>query len=472
MIKPHWIQLIRIFYLIARYNLDEIFLHIPYCRRLYFLRWCNPYYIFYNRFIPRGKRLTYALQQAGPLFIKFGQMLSTRQDILPKDIIDHLVTLQDQAPPFSSKIAMQLIKKALNAEISAVFSEIDSAPLASASIAQVHTATLHNGDTVIIKILRPNIHALLERDLAFLQWGANFFERRIKKITSLVDEIELTIKKEVNLINEAAHAEQLKENLHLHHARYAQYDNAVFIPKVYWEYSSENMLIMQRIYGTPIMDISAIQAAGVNLHGLAEKCVAIFFTQIFHDNYFHADLHPGNIFINVARAEFPVIELVDFGIVGSLPLKDRRYIAENMAALVDKDYRKVAKLHLESGWIPSHVPEIAFAHAIKTVCEPILNKSLKDISLAQLILGLIQAARQYEIQLQPQLLLLQKTLLNIESLCRHLDPDFIIWDVTQPILKQWLREQIGPKAVISFIRKQLPRIIRLVLSQADNNTYY
>ena len=269
----------------------------------------------------------------------------------------------------------------------------------------------------------------------------------------------------MNLINEAAHAEQLKENLQLYHARYAQYGDAVFIPKVYWEYSSENMLIMQRIYGLSIMDISGITAAGVNLHALAKKCVAIFFTQIFHDNYFHADLHPGNIFINVARSEFPMIELVDFGIVGSLSLKDRRYIAENMAALVDKDYRKVAKLHLESGWIPSHVPEIAFAHAIKKVCAPILNKSLKDISLAQLILGLIQAARQYEIQLQPQLLLLQKTLLNIESLCRHLDPDFIIWEVTQPILKQWLREQIGPKAVVSFIKNQLPKIIRELLSQ-------
>ncbi len=461
MIKLHWIQFIRIFYLIFRYNLDEFLLQVPYCKRLYFLRWCNPYYIFSNRFIPRGKRLTCALQKAGPLFIKFGQILSTRQDILPKDIIDYLVTLQDQVPPFSSKIAMQLIKKELNTDISTVFSEIDNIPLASASIAQVHAASLHNGNAVIIKILRPNIHALLERDLAFLQWGAKFFEHRINKISSLTDEIETTIKQEVNLINEAAHAEQLKENVK---ANRAKNNNTIFIPTIYWEYSSENMLVMERIYGLPIMNVATIKAAGVDLHTLAEKCVAVFFTQIFHDNYFHADLHPGNIFINVTQPESPVIELVDFGIVGSLPLKDRRYIAENMAALVDKDYRKVAKLHRESGWVPLHVPEIAFAHAIKKACEPILNKSLKDISLAQLLLGLLQAAKQYEIQLQPQLLLLQKTLLNIESLCRHLDPDFNIWEVTQPILKQWLREQIGPQAVINFMRKQLPKMIRELLS--------
>ena len=452
MIKPHFIQFIRIFYLIFRYNLDEFLLPIPYCRRLYFLRWINPFYVFSNRFISRGKRLTLALQKAGPLFVKFGQILSTRQDILPKDIVNYLVALQDKVPPFSSKIAMQLIHSRSH------FSHINYTPIASASIAQVHAATLQNGHHVVIKILRPNIRKLLARDIAFLRWGAKFIKfGGPNAIRGMIDEIEMTLKQETNLVNEAAHAEQLKENANANHA------TSLFIPTIYWDLTTENILVMERIYGLPIMDVAAIKAAGVNLHALAKKCVEIFFTQMFQDNYFHADLHPGNIFINVTQPEFPVIELVDFGIIGSLPLKDRRYIAENMAALIDKDYRKVARLHRESGWIPAYVPEIAFAHAIEKVCAPILNKSLKDISLAQLLLGLIQAAKHYEIQLQPQLLLLQKTLLNIESLCRHLEPDFNIWDVTQPILKRWLRDQMGPMAMINFLKNNLPMLIRNII---------
>ena len=447
------LKFIRIFYLIFRYNLDEFLLQVPYFRRLYFLRWVNPFYVFSNRFIPRGKRLTIALQKAGPLFIKFGQILSTRQDILPKDIVSQLVQLQDDVPPFSSKIAMQLIHEHPN------FSHVNYTPIASASIAQVHAATLHNGDHVVIKILRPKIRELLARDIAFLRWGAKFLKPWSPKvINGMIDEIEMTIKQEINLVNEAAHAEQLKENAKTNH------EMSLFIPTIYWDFTTENILVMERIYGLPIMEVAAIKSAGVNLNFLAKKCVEVFFTQIFQDNYFHADLHPGNIFINVTRPEFPVIELVDFGIVGSLPLKDRRYIAENMAALIDKDYRKVAKLHRESGWIPAYVPEIAFAHAIQKVCAPILNKSLKDISLAQLLLGLIQAAKNYEIQLQPQLLLLQKTLLNIESLCRHLDPDFNIWEVTQPILKRWLKDQMGPMAIFNFLKEKLPQMIRELLS--------
>lgn len=452
MMKHHLTQFIRLFYLIFRYNLDEFLLQVPVFKHFYFLRWCNPFYVFSNRFIPRGQRLALALQEAGPLFIKFGQILSTRHDILPKDMIDHLVTLQDKVPPFSPKLAKQLI------QFQSHFSHINYSPIASASIAQVHAATLHNGDPVVIKILRPKIRSLLARDIAFLRWGAKFIKLgKPGAIHSMIDEIEITLKQETNLVNEAAHAEQLKENTNIHRTR------ALFIPAVYWDLTTENMLVTERIYGVPIMNIAEMESAGVNLNALAKKCVEIFFAQIFEDNYFHADLHPGNIFVNVKHPESPVIELVDFGIVGSLPLKDRRYIAENMAALIDKDYRKVAKLHHESGWIPPHVPEIAFAHAIKKVCDPILNKALKDISLAQLLLGLIQAAKHYEIQLQPQLLLLQKTLLNIESLCRHLDPDFNIWDVTQPILKRWLREQIGPMAVIHFLKNNLPIVIRNII---------
>jgi ubiquinone biosynthesis protein len=437
--------------LTLRYSLDELFLQIPLCKKLYFLHWLNPFYFFYNRFIPRGKRLTSALQKAGPVFIKFGQMLSTRQDFLPKDIIQHLIRLQDKVPPFPSKIAHQLIDKETNNNTRTIFSHIANMPLASASIAQVHAATLKNGTEVVIKILRPNIQQALARDLALLHWGAKFFK---PWGTSLVTEIETTLKQEINLINEAAHAQKIKENSE------ARKCTDILIPTLYWEYCTEHMLVMERIYGTPIMDVAALHEAKVDPSLLAKKCVTVFFRQIFQDNYFHADLHPGNIFINITQPSQPVIELVDFGIVGSLPLKDRRYIAENMTALIDKDYRKVARLHRESGWTPPYVPEIAFAYAIQKVCEPILNKALKDISLAQLLLGLLQAARQYEIQLQPQLLLLQKTLLNIESLCRHLDPQFNIWDTIQPILENWLRQQMCPIATMTTLVKYVFTFIK------------
>lgn len=455
--KPHWIQTLRIIYLVYRYNLDEFFLRAPYLKKISFLRWLNPFYLFSNRFIPRGQRLTLALQKAGPLFVKFGQILSTRHDLLPKDMIEHLIRLQDQVPPFSSKTALTLIDANVGVEN---FSHIETTPLASASIAQVHAATLKNGDQVVIKILRPNIAQLLKRDIALLRFIAKKLERRMQKSNKqispllMVDEIDIMLNLEINLINEAAHAEQLKENVK------TNYRKNVYIPKIHWDYCSENILTLERIHGIPMMNISAIEASSVNRNRLAKECVDIFFTQIFHDNYFHADLHPGNIFINATQPENPIIELVDFGIVGSLPLKDRRYIAENMAALIDKDYRKVARLHRESGWIPNYVSEIAFSYAIQKVCSPILDKPLKDISLAQLLLGLIQAAKRYEIQLQPQLLLLQKTLLNIESLCRHLDPDFNIWEVAQPILKKWLREQLGPRAIFNLLKTQLPRLMR------------
>lgn len=433
-----FLQAIRLFSLCLRYSLEECLLK----KRHHFLLWLNPCYFCYNRFIPRGKRLQQALEKAGPLFIKFGQILSTRQDFLPKDILEHLSKLQDKVAPFSAKIAERMIRAETNNIADSIFSHIDHQALASASIAQVHEAVLHNGDRVVIKLLRPNIQKALARDLALLLWGASIF---IPRSLALIHEIEATLKQEINLINEAAHADKLRENAQ------ARNSTEIYIPKIYWDYSSINMLVMERIDGVSIMNTEKLKEAGVNLHLLANTCVKNLFTQIFQDNYFHADLHPGNIFINLIDPKKPVIELVDFGIVASLAAKDRRYIAENIVALIDKDYRKVARLHHESAWLPRHVPEIAFAHAIQKVSEPILNKALKDISLAQLLLGLLQAARQYDIQLQPQLLLLQKTLLNIESLCRHLDADFNIWACIQPILKDWLRQQICPIATLQSL---------------------
>ncbi len=434
------LHVLRLACLFLYYNLGEFVLSERY--RLFL--WLNPMYVVYHRFIPRGKRLTCALQKAGPIFIKFGQILSTRQDLLPPDIIDHLTKLQDKVPPFSSKIAQQIIRQETQNKVSEIFNHIDDQPLASASIAQVHSAILKNGKQVVIKILRPKIQQALARNLAVLHWGAKFFKPWGRL---LIAEIELTLNKEINLINEAAHAEQMKENV------VASQKTDVYIPSIYWDYSTENMLVIERIYGISIMNVAKLQASGVNLHDLARLCVTSFFSQIFQDNYFHADLHPGNIFVNISQPKQPVIELVDFGIIGFLPLKDRRYIAENMAAMIDKDYRKVARLHRESGWIPSHIPEIAFAHTMEKICGPILNKSLKDISLAQLLLGLLQAAKQYQIQLQPQLLLLQKTLLNIESLCRHLDINFNIWETIHPILKKWLQQQLCPITKLKKLAK-------------------
>lgn len=520
--KSHWIQHIRIIYLVMRYNLDEFFTPIPALKTLYFFRYFNPWYIFSNRFTPRGKRLTTALQKAGPLFIKFGQILSTRQDILPADIIEHLTQLQDNVAPFNAKAALHKIQSELGKEKYQQFKHIEATPLASASIAQVHAATLQDGANVVIKILRPHIQKQVERDLSFLRFGAKLLEKKIKKQqhkqTSpvlMVDEVAKMIYQEINLLNEAANAEKLQETISKNtneekssikqkikqaisaffdcvsegcadHGRYgAQIQGWMFpkntieegatvyrnpqihIPKIYWEYTTKNILTLQRIYGISITNIDKIKSAGVHCTKLATQCVTLFFTQIFYDNFFHADLHPGNIFVNIDNPAHPIIELVDFGIVGSLNLKDRRYIAQNMTALMEKDYRKAARLHRESGWIPEHINEIAFAHALQNICDPILDKPLKDISLAQLLLGLIRIAKQYEIQLQPQLLLLQKTLLNIESLCRLLDAEFNLWDVTQPMLKDWLREQLGLKAVFSLLRKQALKIIKNIFSDTE-----
>lgn len=452
MTKFYFLHLFRLYYLCLRYSLGEVILS----KRFHFLLWLNPFYLLSNRFIPRGKRLAYALQKAGPLFIKFGQILSTRQDILPEDITRSLVILQDKANPFSSKIARKIINQESNNLAHSIFKKIEHQSLASASIAQVHAATLNSGQEVVIKILKPNIKKLLIRDLALLHFGAKFFKPWGEK---LVAEIDLTLKQEVNLLNEAAHAQQLKENLE------KRQEKNVFVPKIYWEYCTENMLVIERIYGSPIMNIHQLKAMNINLHDLAKKCVESFFMQIFQDNYFHADLHPGNLFINTKDAKNPIIELIDFGIVGFLPFKDRRYIAENMTALIDKNYRKVAALHRESGWIPEYVPEIAFAYALEKICDPILNKPLKEISLAQLLLGLLRTAKQYEIQLQPQLLLLQKTLLNIESLCRHLDPNFNIWEIIQPILTDWLKNEMCP---IKIIKLMVKNVISLIKQQHDS----
>lgn len=425
------INLCRLVYLCLRYSLEEFLLK----DRYRYLLWINPYYIFYNYFIPRGRRLTLALQKAGPLFVKFGQILSTRGDLLPQNVIAELTKLQDQVPPAPKNCLQKIIQEEYRKHHNEIFQSIDKEPLASASIAQVHAATLHDGTSVVIKILRPNIKKQLHRDIKVLYWVANRFKPWGKK---MVEEIESTLTQEINLLNEAAHAEKIKENVQIRQSK------KLLIPKVYWDYSTEKMLVLERIYGIPILNISALEQAGISLAELAHQCIEIFFEQIFYDNYFHADLHPGNIFIDTTQAKKPVIQLVDFGIIGTLAFKDRRYIAQNMTALIDKDFREVARLHKEAGWTPTHIPEIAFAHALQRVCEPILNKPLKDISLAQLLLGLLQTAKNYEIQLQPQLLLLQKTLLNIESLCRHLDPNVNMWAVMQPILNTWLKQQLSP----------------------------
>lgn len=458
---------IRIFYLFFRYNLDEFFLFLPALKIVYYLRWTNPWYLFSNRFIPRGQRLALALQKAGPLFVKFGQILSTRQDLFSENTIQALTQLQDNVPCFRPKQALKIIKIELGPEKYRHFTEIETKPLAAASIAQVHTARLQDGTHVILKVLRPKIQQQLQHNLDFLQMGAAFLEKYWKKQHPhisphlLVREISTILSQEVDLRNDAAHAEQLRQ-----HALTLT-SGTLFIPRVYWEYTTKKIVTLERVYGVPILDLAALKQAGVRCRDLAKQCVTVFFTQIFHDNCFHADLHPGNIFINIQRPEAPVIELVDFGVVGSLSLKDRRYIAENMTAMMERDYRKVAQLHHESGWIPPYIAEIPFAYALKNICDPILDKPLKDISLSQLLLGLIHVAKQYEIQLQPQLLLLQKTLLSIESLCRHLADDFNLWEVSQPILKQWLQEQMGPRAVFRILRQHAKRLLRQFLAEEE-----
>jgi len=446
-------RIMRINYVLIRYNLDDIILSTPWFYPVRFLRYFNPWYWFLKNKVSRGERIRLALESLGPIFIKAGQIISTRRDLIPDDIAEELAKLQDQVPSFPGQIAIKTIEASLQAKLSDIFQEFNINALASASIAQVHSAKLLTGEAVVVKVLRPNIAAILDRDIDLLRTMANLADRywvdgRSFKPKEIVAEITQTLSDELDLMREAANASQLKRNFH--------YSKELYIPEIHWRYCRTNMIVMERIEGIPIHNIPALKAAGMNMKKIAERGVEIFFTQVFRDCFFHADMHPGNIFISTENCENPKFIAVDFGIVGSLNSKDQRYLAENLLAFFKRDYQKVAELHVASGWLPPSTRIDQFEGAIRAVCEPIFEKPLKEISFGHLLLRLFQTARRFNINIQPQLILLQKTLLNIEGVGRQIYPELDLWTTAAPFLEKWLKKQVGVKAFLRRVRENLP----------------
>ena len=450
MIRPNTLlRLIHINWVLVLHGLDEIVLKTHLFRPVRYLAFVTPSYWLKAKTEPRGVRIRRALEDLGPIYVKFGQALSTRKDLLPDDIADELVKLQDRVPPFANDIARGIIEKELGMSIAEAFAEFDPNPLASASVAQVHTAILHSGENVIVKVLRPDIEARIRSDIGLLYEVARFAERfwadaRRLRVMDVVAEFERTTLDELDLVREAANAAKLRRNF--------EKSNLIYIPEVHWPLTRQKVMVMERIYGIPVGDIEQLKAGGADFKLLAERGVEIFFTQVFRDNFFHADMHPGNIFVDLPDKYIAV----DFGIVGSLSLSDQRYLAENFLAFFNRDYRKVAEMHVESGWVASTTRIEEFESAIRSVCEPIFEKPLKDISFGQLLLRLFQTARRFDMHVQPQLVLLQKTLLNIEGLGRQLYPELDLWQTAKPFLEDWFHERLGPKAKIDKIIKQFP----------------
>ncbi len=416
-------------------------------------------------------RLRLALEQLGPIFIKFGQMLSTRKDLLDDELAAELAKLQDNVPPFPSHVAISIIEKELRQPVALVFGSFDTKPLASASIAQVHTATLKNGQEVVVKVVRPNIQLIINKDINLLLILARAIQRfhpegkRLHPV-QLVEDYRHTILDELDLQREAANTSQLRRNF--------IDSDLLYVPEVYWDFCSHNVLVMERIYGMPVTDIEALRAQGINMRTLAERGVEIFFTQVFRDSFFHADMHPGNIFVSYKDPEKPQYIGIDCAIIGSLSEFDQYYLARNLLAIFQRDYRLVAELHVECGWVPPHTRANDFEAAIRSVCEPIFEKPLGEISFGKLLLYLFQTARRFEMEVQPSLILLQKTLLNVEGLGRQLYPDLDLWSTAQPFLEEWLRERYSPKAMLKQLQRhapgwleQLPRIPDLVFERLN-----
>lgn len=459
-------RLIQINHILAKNGLDNVIVSLRLFAPLRFIVYLNPWNWFRKEQLTRGEALRKSIEELGPIFIKFGQALSTRPDILPPDIAEELSKLQDKVPPFASEKAMTIIEQAYGKSPHDIFAQFDSNALASASMAQVHAATLKTGEDVVVKILRPNMRRIIEQDLSIMYTIASLADRywpegKRLKPKEIVNEFEHTLLDELDLLREAANAAQLRRN----------FSNSplLYIPEVFWDYSHENIMVMERIHGIPVSDMSTLREYGINIKKLAERGVEIFFTQVFRDCFFHADMHPGNIFVSTAHPQEPQYICVDFGIIGTLNESDKRYLAENLLAFFNRDYRRVAQLHVQSGWVSRDTRVEEFESAIRTVCEPIFERPLKDISFAQLVLRLFQVARRFHMEVQPQLVLLQKTLLAIEGLGRQLYPDLDLWTTAKPFLEKWLREQIGPKALMQqlkqnlpFFSEQLPHMPRLI----------
>ena len=460
-------RVIKIFYVVLRFGLDEFllahestqWLQAP-LNILLFARDVSA---------PRAERLRLALEKLGPIFIKFGQMLSTRRDLIPTDIANELAKLQDQVPPFPSAQAIAVLESVYQKKLSEVFSSFDEIPIASASVAQVHFAVLPDGREVAVKILRPGILPVIEHDLALLDVCAGLIEflwadgKRLKP-KLVVEEFEKYLHDELDLMREAACASQLKRN-------FAK-SNLLLVPEMYWDWCSSNVIVMERMHGIPISRFDELISANINIAKLAADGVEIFYTQVFRDGFFHADMHPGNIQVALDGRYIAL----DFGIMGTLSDTDKNYLAQNFIAFFNRDYKRVAEVHLESGWVPPHTRVDELESAIRSVCEPIFDKPLREVSFGKVLLRLFQTSRRFGVEIQPQLVLLQKTLLNIEGLGLQLDPELDLWKTAKPWLERWMSEQVGWRGFVKSLKAEaplyaslLPQIPRLLHQRLNDN---
>jgi ubiquinone biosynthesis protein len=447
-------RLLQIQRVLVRHGLDEIILDTHLLRPLRYLFYLSPATWFERRKGgSRAERIRLALEELGPIFVKFGQALSTRRDMLSTELADELAKLQDRVPPFPGAEARAIAEQAYGRPLAEVFAQFDEEPLAAASIAQVHTARLGNGAEVVVKIVRPGVREKIELDIEVMYVIARLAHRysrdgyRLRPV-EVVREYEKTILDELDLMRQAANAAQLKRNF--------DGSDLLYVPAVHWDYCRPNVMVMERIHGVLVSNLDELRARGTNIQRLAENGVEIFFTQVFRHNFFHADMHPGNIFVQVEDPEHPRYAAVDFGIVGSLDARDQHYLAENFLAFFDHDYNRVARLHIDSGWVPAHVRVDELEAAVRTVCEPVFNKPLSEISFGQVLVRVFETARRFDMQVQPQLILLQKTLLQIEGLGRMLYPELDLWKTAQPILKEWGAERYSGRTLAQQLRRQLP----------------
>ena len=449
------LRLISINFTLARFGLDEVILSMHFFRPLYLLGLINPFNWFRSNELSQAQRMRLCIEELGPIFIKFGQMMATRRDLFGDEITNELEKLLDRVPPFPLQQARAIVEQQLGMPIEQAFKHFDDQQIASASIAQVYGAELHDGQQVIVKIVRPGIEAQIRKDIEVLMLLARMADRywseakRIKPV-QVVGEFETTILNELDLMREAANASELRRN----------FDGSadLYVPFVHWDYCRPKVMVMERISGIPISDIEGLKAQNINFESLSRKGVEIFFTQVFRHNYFHADMHPGNIFVSPETPEDPQYIAVDFGIMGSLSTSDQRYLAENFVAFFNRDYRRVAELHVDSGWVDRGTRIDEFEAAIRSVCEPMFQRPLAEISFGQLLLRLFQTARRFNMEIQPQLLLLEKTFLHIEGIGRQLYPELNLWDTAKPFLERWLSEQLGMRALVTGLKKNLPFI--------------
>jgi len=447
-------RLLKIYRVANRYRLGDLFGHFHQARLLSLVLSMPLPPADNLSSLNRGQRLRLVLEELGPIFIKFGQLLSTRRDMVPEDIADELASLQDNVPPFGEEAARTLIENALGDSIDNLFATFSMTPLASASVAQVHTATLPGGEEVVVKVVRPGIEKIIAQDIALLKGVAEFVEHNIDqgkrlRAVEVVQDYEYIIHDELNLMSEGANATQLARNF--------ENSELLYVPKVYWDYTRNNVLVMERIYGIPVSRVAELQAAGIDLKILAERGVEIFFTQVFHHSFFHADMHPGNVYVSSEHPERPQYIALDCAIIGTLSRDDQYYLAKNLLAIFKRDYRRVAELHVECGWVPPDTPVNAFEATMRSVCEPIFEKPLKDISFGMLLLQLFQTASRFNMEVQPSLVLLQKTLLNIEGLGKQLYPELDLWDNALPFLERWQRERLSPIANLKKIGEKVPQ---------------